>query len=336
MRLNKKEILAGILNNSALLTMLFKLLVKNNVRILAYHRVIDIESESEYGADLELISASTDEFDWQMQYVKKKYNVIAFSQLLDALEKKSKIPHNSVVITFDDGFDDNYTNAFPILKKYELPALFFIATGYMGLNKTFWFDWVVYLIKQLDMNEISLDNGLLRLQLNNNRQEVAEEILKYMKLVADDKRRALVNEIEMLAGHDADDGCPYSRPLTWGQVKEMSDAGMEFGSHSVSHPILTRLNENALITEMSDSKKMIENRLGLACYAVAYPVGGALEYNEKVIDVAKRSGYKMAVTYQHGACHLNNFDRYNIKRLHVERYTSRNYFSSMLMAPGLL
>ena len=100
---------------------------KNTVSIIAYHRVKDYD-ENSYAFDKNLINASCEEFEWQIRYIKKYFTPITFSELKDIVESKSDLPKRSIIITFDDGFDDNYNNAFRILNKYSVPATFFIST----------------------------------------------------------------------------------------------------------------------------------------------------------------------------------------------------------------
>lgn len=336
--MNKQNLLADFLCKSGALSIVLLLMKKSNVKILAYHRILSVLDESQYGADLELISASVEDFDWQMSYVKKNYNVISFSQLVNAQDKAEDLPENSLIITFDDGFDDNYTNAFPILKKYSLPATIFISTGYMAKKETFWFDWVVYVVKKIKQKKLVLDDGKISFDLADDvhqRQLVGEKLLEYLKTIDNKRRKAILDELEIISNMKMSDGCPFSRPLSWQQVKEMSENNIEFGSHSVNHPILSKLSDDDLMRELSESKKHIEDMLGVNCLSIAYPVGGESAYSMKVMKFVHQIGYKMAASYKHGVSSEIEDERFQLKRLHVERYTSREYFASMLALPKL-
>ncbi len=108
------------LHNVGVLDMvdLYNRLMNKSIKILAYHRVMDID-EMTYNYDEELISASCSDFDWQMDYLNKNYNPISMQGVINCVIGNEKFPKKPIVVTFDDGFIDNYENAFPILKKHN-------------------------------------------------------------------------------------------------------------------------------------------------------------------------------------------------------------------------
>lgn len=109
--------------------------------IIMYHRVNNI--------DINTMSVNVEMFSRQIEFLKKKYHVITLSQLLNDILEDKRIHPKSVAITFDDGYKDNYTNAFPILKQYGLPATFFITTSYIDTQKKFPWD---------EDNKVSFEN----------------------------------------------------------------------------------------------------------------------------------------------------------------------------------
>ena len=108
------------------------------VTILAYHRVLDIAEEDSFPFDIELVSASVSAFTSQMQYVKQHFTPMSFASLLQCLDRGGPPPPGAVIITFDDGFADNYYNAFPVLKKFNIPATIFLSTGYIDNQNISW------------------------------------------------------------------------------------------------------------------------------------------------------------------------------------------------------
>jgi peptidoglycan/xylan/chitin deacetylase (PgdA/CDA1 family) len=124
--------------------------------------------------------------------------------------------------------------------------------------------------------------------------------------------------------------------MNWAQVRELSDAGMEIGSHSVSHPVLAQIeDDDVLRRELHDSKAAIEHHTGRPVVSLAYPVGGRAAYDDRVVAATREAGYRFAFTYGAGPNRLDALDGYRIKRLAVERYVSRNRFAAMLAAPPL-
>ena len=145
-----KTLLAGFLFYSGLLHLyLFlrdNLFGSEKVRILLYHRVLDLQREKN-PYSLPGIIVSVKMFDEQMKYLSENYNVISLEHLVDSLKNNLPFPKKGVVITFDDGWKDNYSSAFPILKKYNLAATIFLTSGYIGTNKTFWPEQVISILK---------------------------------------------------------------------------------------------------------------------------------------------------------------------------------------------
>jgi peptidoglycan/xylan/chitin deacetylase (PgdA/CDA1 family) len=115
----------------------------------------------------------------------------------------------------------------------------------------------------------------------------------------------------------------------------MSAAGIEIGSHTVSHPILSMLDDASLTRELVDSRHTLEHELGKPVSVLAYPVGGAQEFNDKVVEVAQATGYRLGVSYMQGVNRLGGLDPFRLRRQHVERYTTAPYFSAQLSLPEL-
>ena len=116
------------------------------LRILAYHRVLD-DDESSFPFDEEVISATTDDFCRQMKFARDNFEIISFRDLEICEQQGRPWPKRALIITFDDGYRDNYTNAFPILREFGLTATIFLTAGHIGLRELFWWDLVAYCIK---------------------------------------------------------------------------------------------------------------------------------------------------------------------------------------------
>ena len=306
----------------------------NQIRILAYHRVVDIKSFDNYLFDPDLVSASIDQFDWQIRHVKDNFDPITFSHYLEYLDGRVLLPKRPLIITFDDGFDDNYTNAFPILKKYDVPATFFISTDYIDSNEPFWFDKLFYLIN--NSNKISRIDAFDIDIHPDKKYESIQAVLKRAKTLPNYIRLNGMQEIiEKTNYHLPVNGHDESRAMSWDQVVDMSHCGMEIGSHSVSHPIFSRLEDNELQMELLESKAVIESRIGKSCDVLAYPVGGKSVCTDKVVRYAQEAGYRLGVSYISGTNLIDTVDHFMMRRLHVERDINNDLFASMLSMPSV-
>lgn len=185
------------------------------IPVLNYHQINNV--------DKNLLTVSTNEFEAQMAWLKENgYQTITASELADALEGRGTLPEQPVLITFDDGYIDNYQCAFPILKKYQMNAIIFLISDYISL---------------------------------------------------------------------------YPNYLTWEQLFEMQSAGIEFGSHTLDHTVLTELPSESVERELNESKNILQRRLGRKIEFLAYPCGFT---NKDIKARVKAAGYRAAFTVELG------------------------------------
>ena len=336
----KKKLLAQLLHSTGTLSLLPHMPAwrGQQVRILTYHRVFDVADESVFPYDPGLISASTTDFREQIEYVATHFVPVTFARVLAALDDDRPLPHRAVVVTFDDGHADTYTNAYPILRSFDVPAAVFLSTGYIGGKEVFWFDRISYILFHASAGMLEMPglNQTFRLTDVPSRRRAAEIILEHLKSLSDEQRRERIDWLVGVLGVEtrADDAA-LSGPMTWDQVREMARAGIEFGSHAVSHPMLTRIDDATLDRELAESRIAIENQVGRSINIIAYPEGGPDAFDARVIAAAQRAGYRLGLSYMPGPNYLKHLNRFAIPRLQVERNTSRAWFRAMLELPGL-
>lgn len=313
--------------------------LQRGVRIIAYHRVMDFD-ESTYPFDLELISATQQAFREQVLYLSKYYTPMTFADLLSVKANNQSIPRNAVIITFDDGFNDNYEFAFPILKEAGVPATIFISTDYMDQPETLWFDELAYIVKKKLEKDYSIEFKDFSITIpatsEHDKEESLKRILQWIKRVPDQDRVTFLQNLKEKIPIDKRSN-QLSTPMTWDQVIELDKNGIEIGSHSCSHPILAQLSTEQLEHELRDSKCEIEERLKRACPVISYPVGGKDAYNNQVLDLVHKSGYQFGCTYEPGFNSIANLERnpFTLKRNHIERYTRKADFETTLAMPNI-
>ena len=307
------------------------------IPILAYHRVFESGPVDRFPYDIELVSADRARFEWQMGYLKTHYNPIRFSDLLASFDGQVELPPRPVIVTFDDGYADNHTHAWPILRKLGVPATVFLATGYIGGRVTFWYDRLAHSILRTRKTALSLLGvgehpipGAL-----SERRRLLARLLRLIKESSNSLRLTWLCEIEeQLSDVPPSEHDPRSRPLDWSQVREMAESGIEFGSHTVSHPILSRCSPEELQFELAESFATLGRHVDRFSPVLSYPVGGPAAFNDRVIDEARCCGYRLAASYIHGGNTLSRLDRYALRRIHVERYHDADHFAAMLESPA--
>jgi peptidoglycan/xylan/chitin deacetylase (PgdA/CDA1 family) len=337
----KKEVLARLLRACGGLSLATSTRQRatNELLVLAYHRVLPTVPESEYPFDIELVSADPEQFDWQMAWISRHFTPLSVSEIVDCLDRKKPLPTGAVAVTFDDGFVDNYTHAFPVLRTRKIPACIFLSTDYVGSDRPYWFEAVARLLMEAPVRSVKLptiEQLLPRADEHAIRREDIRSVLSELKRMPDEVRCSSLDSLGQQIHSPADSRAGAgAHAVTWSQVREMSRAGMEFGSHGASHAVLSRLNATDLARELADSKLTIERATGATVTAIAYPVGGEDSIGDRVVAAARDAGYRVGFTYQCGTNSADPPDRMRLARQHVERYTGRAYFQGLLALPSV-
>ena len=226
----------------------------DSLRIVYYHIVT--EKNQPYYFDNKSITPK--EFECQINFLKKHYEIISLSEaMLYAKEKKSL--KKKLVLTFDDGFTENHTVIAPILSKNNLSAVFYLMSNCIDNKDLMWRNKLL-LINKVDRN--NLDNGIkliskkYKLETKRSRN-LMEWSFKYFPMDVKDEIVNLLWKLTLDIGVEEylEKNEPY---LTSKQIVELNSQGFEFGSHSMSHPIFSKLTYQEFEHEIVNSKIEIE------------------------------------------------------------------------------
>jgi peptidoglycan/xylan/chitin deacetylase (PgdA/CDA1 family) len=305
--------------------------------LLGYHRILPLGDGIKHEGDIELISATPEEFAWQVDYIRRRFNPVSFEDIADCIDGKKQLPPRAIAITFDDGFADVYEYAFPILQQAGVPATVFVSTEYVSEHRPFWFDLVAWLIANAPTGTVFQSGNSQPVQASampSERASATVKILKWLKNCSETERHDAVSSLYAQLPDLTERGVELlGRALSWEQIQEMAAAGIEFGSHTVSHRCLAKLSQTELEFELRASKRHLDEHLNKPITALAYPFGGPTAYSDDVISTAQRFGYRVGTTYIPGVNSLSKADRFALRRQHVERDTSRDYFEAIINAP---
>ena len=282
---------------------------KPGILIINHHR---IGEASETNFDRDLFSATADELDAQVQYFKRRAPIVSGDELDALVSGKTPLKHLHVAFTFDDGYLDNYTKAFDVLRSADSTGTFFLVTDYVGTAMVPWWDEIAYLVRNTAKTEINLEYPApLKVRLNRNRDESIVTILQHYI------RNNLRGE-EFLAEVRRKTECEFPKParrfLSWNEALEMHDAGMEIGSHTKSHAILGRLSPQIQKQELEESKEALETHLGSKVKSLAYPVGARDCFSEATERIALNAGYSMCFSAYGGINDVAHLRRSNLLR----------------------
>ena len=289
---------------------------KKGTVILMYHSISQ-------DSDIDILidnKVSPNNFEKQMQYIAKKKKVISLAAFLDYTKNKDKRLKNSVVITFDDGYLDNYTVALPILKKYGLPATFFITTGLIG--KASVYDKLSYLVMSTERDKISVSfgDGISRefsLVSKKDKYDFIDKSTIFLENMSNEMQLDFLRSISTKLRGDSFDIEQYNPKImmSWEDCKIMSTHDKVFlGIHTVSHPNLAKLSPDAVWKEIAYSKEKLEGFIGQKAEFFAYPYGKRSHYNNNVVEILKQSGFQCALTTEMGANNGKD-DLYQLKRV---------------------
>lgn len=313
---------------------------QKDLRILAYHRVMPLPDPRIYDFDLELISTPPERFREQMQLLKQRFRPMRLTDVAAALDAGDALPPDAVVVTFDDGYDDNYRIAYPILQELGIPATFFVSTGHIDTGRPFAYDWLVRMILLTTATRLmlpELDMDLPMPETRAERRALAGRVLLSMKNIGALEQSAMIARLEHEWQMPSEAVRPSAcRPMTWAQLREMHAAGFEIGSHGVHHRMLAKLPPDEMENEVRQSRATLERELGPATMLMSYPVGGDRAFDQRVIEATTAAGFQLAVCYICGTNPQPASNRYALHRLPVERNMGPGWFAAMLTLPKLM
>jgi peptidoglycan/xylan/chitin deacetylase (PgdA/CDA1 family) len=290
-------------------------LVSGAYRILMYHRFSPALDPS--GARMD---ART--FEWQLRHLKQGWQVIPLGDLLDALRDGRQLSPRTAVITVDDGYLDFYQVAYPLLRKFELPATFFATLNFVEGRIWLWPDILCHVLHRTRRPGLQVawrgSTFGLPLQSPSARQQSWQRLSDYCSELPDGEKWEFIRHLADTAGVAVPQHpLPEFAPVTFDQLTEMSRSGIEIGAHSLNHPILSRVDDDTLVAELCDPKRILEERLGVEVRSLAYPSGRAIDINPNVVEAARRCGYAGAVVTRREHRRRDGCDRFQLPRMGV-------------------
>jgi peptidoglycan/xylan/chitin deacetylase (PgdA/CDA1 family) len=273
----------------------------------------------------------------QLDWLRRRFNILTVAEVMQGAADGT-LPPRSAFIAFHDGYAGNYEIAFPLLRELGIRASFYVPTAFLGTDRRFWVDLLDAAIKHSRASEISLEDlgqsEVLPLTEENQRLRAAARLRRRLKSLPQPSlekefARAIASlgwddpaQVPRLGRHDA---C-----LDWRQVKEMAQAGMEFGSHTHRHLICAMQDEKSLREELTTSKGRLEDEIGMECRYLCYPNGDYPQSGNDYTDrVARECGYQ-AVLYMISPYNLIHSKTFRLTGVALGEETSAEQFKRAL------
>lgn len=267
---------------------------KDSFSVFLFHGVIKKKNKGIRNYNLKHISKK--KFLKVIKFLKSKGNCLSLDEIFEIIKNKKRFPKNSFAITFDDGFENNYRIAAPILKKYNLKSTFYFSTELIDKNSMSWIDKVEYAFEKSKEQLFQLPWKIRPSVINNDKKKILilEEIRRVLKNKNDNKliekfvkesfKKLKVKEISSLNG-DLD------KKISWNLVKKLNKSKLfTLGGHSHKHVSLNSLTLNQAKRQIDTSFRLFENKSGISLKHYSYPEGQKKDFNTGIINYLKKKG----------------------------------------------
>jgi peptidoglycan/xylan/chitin deacetylase (PgdA/CDA1 family) len=235
-------------------------------------------------------------FEQHVKYLTENYDVLSLDALVNLISNAQTIPENSIVITFDDGYKSVYSDVFPVLEEYDIPATIYLTSDIVGSMEEFWYTKITNLKK------------LVNKQYDKDINIPTE---KYLKTIPNDEKDEIIDSLTKKYDYSPSERCA----LSWNEAKQMQKSSLvTYGAHTKTHPCLIHVSCAEAREEIIGSKVKIESELRTEVKHFSYPNG---DFNESHIEMLREAKFSSAVTSIPGV-NTNRTNPYKLKRIDVE------------------
>jgi len=284
---------------------------RDMLAVLTLHRVTDAAAVVPG-----LLSATPDGFARLLDLVSAQFEVVTIEAVLERERGGPALAPRSLLLTFDDAYSDVADHAWPALVDRRLPATLFVPSGFPGRPETaFWWERAWAAIAATHRPALTIDGRSLPLLDATQRAAAYRAVRTILKAGPDD---AIEGALARLEAELAEPGRPRPQPsgrsLDWPTLRSLREAGLALGSHTRSHPLLTRVAEPALRAEIRSGMEDLARETGSDLPAFAYPSGA---FDDRAVAAVRDAGIRVAFTTERGVNDLRNGDWLRLRRINV-------------------
>ncbi len=309
--------------------------------ILMYHRVVGGERRKTLWNDPTAfqpnlgISVHRDSFEEQMAYISDHYRCVSLDTFHDVLVGMESAPQKGekplIAVTFDDGYLDNLEEALPLLEKYDIPATIFVTPGLTDQSTQPWWYLLEGFINKLPEITVRIMDGERTFSCKSTQQKkTVMRILDGMfrRRSCDEQQELMAELYEQYSGED------FSLPefLNWSQVAQLAEHPLiTIGAHTMTHPVLRREGEEDVISQIQESRTVLEQKLKQPVRYLAYPFGDRAAVGRRSFRITEELGFSLAVTTRTGHVHASHIDDLcALPRITVDYFDTLESFQSKL------
>jgi peptidoglycan/xylan/chitin deacetylase (PgdA/CDA1 family) len=334
-----RRALGRLIARSPLPEMIFRQRSRKSLTVIAYHRIAALP-DARNPFDDDVVSATPEEFTRELRFFQRHLDVISLTELLAGTEDPCLLPERPAVITFDDGYRDNYEVALPLLREMKLPACFFVCTSLIDQERIPWWDQVACCFKHSQIPRIRSPFGAEDRPYAADPAQRRRSTRRFLQNLTRCPWSAVAPQVEYLKRATGVDPAEYvTRPLfmTWQDVRSMEAAGMAVGSHTRTHPVLGQIDDPLVLRdEIGGSYADLQHALGHAPLAFAYPVGSEEAMQLQADAEIAHAGFRLSFSYQHGLAIPARGRSMRVPRIHAEFGEDHDAFRlGMALAPRI-
>lgn len=275
---------------------LAKTLTADQPRMLMYHRFTSA------GSDLHVAGVSAERFEEQVAYIARHFNPVTVTEMIRGCFEGEQLPRHAIAITVDDGYDDFYHIAWPILRRYKVPATFYVTTGFVDGSLWLWPDQLTWILDNAPRSASSpapfksSGQAVVPPSGPDEQRQLFAHLVGHLLRIPDDKKHAFLHGLAAHWGLGLPDKAPgWACPVTWAQLSEMQADGLEVGGHTVTHPSLGQVNLEQARNEILGARDALVANLGDRPRSFCYPNGTQEDFVAEQVPIIRQANFTGAV-----------------------------------------
>lgn len=297
---------------------LFRWWNRNKLLAVMYHGVCHTNGQTPES----WLQTPADAFEQQLRYLKRHYQVLHVSEAISRWDKRLSFNRPTCCLTFDDGYENNYSVAWPLLEKYRCPATIYLVTGLIGTDQVHWTVKLERAFQKTAATQLDLsEHDLPVYDLATDRRALVDLTARIYRCHGMDRQKVLASTFSQLGLADDEDFSDFLS-MSWIEAAEMQESKIvEFGGHTVTHSVVSALDDDGQKQEIAGSMAEVGEHLGWPVYSFAYPNGTSDDFDERAKENVRATGAIAAFSTIRG---LNDprTDRYALRRIHVSNQTT--------------